>query len=67
VIAPTPLADALAQKAARIERCVARAREELAAASDFRDDQTRQDAAILNVQRAEQPLNSNFHLRTLDS
>lgn len=47
-----PLADALAQKATRIERCVARAREELAAASDFRQDQTRQDAAILNVQRA---------------
>lgn len=46
------LADALAQKAARIERCVARAREELAAASDFHRDQTRQDAAILNVQRA---------------
>lgn len=49
---PMPLADALAQKAARIERCVARAREELAAASDFHHDQTRQDAAILNVQRA---------------
>ncbi|HSX92253.1 MAG TPA: DUF86 domain-containing protein [Hydrogenophaga sp.] len=47
-----PLADALAQKAARLERCVARAREELAAATDFRHDQTRQDAAILNVQRA---------------
>lgn len=46
------LADALAQKAARIERCIARAREELAASSDFRQDQTRQDAAILNVQRA---------------
>ena len=47
-----PLADALAQKAARIERCVARAREELDAATDFAHDHTRQDAAILNVQRA---------------
>jgi len=46
------LADALAQKSVRLERCVVRAREELAAASDFREDFTRQDAAILNVQRA---------------
>ncbi|MCU0941796.1 MAG: DUF86 domain-containing protein [Hydrogenophaga sp.] len=46
------LADALAQKSARMERCVQRAREELAAAADFRADFTRQDAAILNVQRA---------------
>lgn len=46
------LADALAQKSARLERCVLRAREELAASADFREDFTRQDAAILNVQRA---------------
>ncbi|MCU0930124.1 MAG: DUF86 domain-containing protein [Burkholderiaceae bacterium] len=47
-----PIADALAQKAARLERCIARAREELRAASDFGADFTRQDAAILNVLRA---------------
>lgn len=46
------LADAIAQKAVRLERCVARAREELNASTDFRHDHTRQDAAILNVQRA---------------
>lgn len=46
------LADALAQKAARIERCVARAREELDASPSFLTDFTRQDAAILNIQRA---------------
>lgn len=46
------LADALAQKAARLERCVARARSEHAASADFAHDHTRQDAAILNVQRA---------------
>lgn len=48
----SPLLDALAQKAARLERCVRRAREEHQAASDFLRDHTRQDAAILNVQRA---------------
>lgn len=46
------LRDALAQKADRLERCIARAREERRAAADFRTDHTRQDAAILNVQRA---------------
>lgn len=46
------LADALGQKSVRLERCVRRAREELAAATNFRADCTRQDAAILNVQRA---------------
>ncbi|NWG74166.1 MAG: DUF86 domain-containing protein [Rubrivivax sp.] len=46
------IADALAQKAARLERCVARAREERGAAADFAADFTRQDAAILNVLRA---------------
>jgi uncharacterized protein YutE (UPF0331/DUF86 family) len=51
-LSTTLLRDALAQKAARLERCIARAREERAAATDFAGDQTRQDAAILNVQRA---------------
>lgn len=44
--------DVVLAKAAIIERCIARAREELAASLDFRTDLTRQDAAILNVQRA---------------
>lgn len=48
----TALADALAQKSARLARSVRRAREELAAAVDFMTDVSRQDAAILNVQRA---------------
>lgn len=39
-------------KAEIIERCIKRAREELAASSDFANDYTRQDAAILNVERA---------------
>ena len=46
------LIDALAQKASRVERCIARAREEHALASDFKADHSRQDAAILNLQRA---------------
>lgn len=46
------LIDALAQKASRVERCIARAREEHALASDFKTDHSRQDAAILNLQRA---------------
>ncbi|WP_295538112.1 DUF86 domain-containing protein [uncultured Pseudacidovorax sp.] len=46
------LVDALAQKSARLERCVRRAREELALAGNFHTDFSRQDAAILNVQRA---------------
>lgn len=44
--------DVLVNKAATIERCVKRAREEYAAAADFASDVTRQDAAILNIQRA---------------
>lgn len=45
--------DVLLNKAASIERCVARAREEYAKGPDtFENDQTRQDAAILNLQRA---------------
>ncbi len=39
-------------KAEIIERCIRRARDELAASSDFGADYTRQDAAILNVERA---------------
>lgn len=46
------LTDALAQKASRIERCIGRAREEHALAADFPTDRSRQDAAILNLQRA---------------
>lgn len=44
--------DVLLNKAAIIERSVARAREEYAASADFASDYTRQDAAILNIQRA---------------
>lgn len=45
--------DVLINKAATIERCVARAREEYLANPDtFATDFTRQDAAILNIQRA---------------
>ncbi|OQW64086.1 MAG: toxin-antitoxin antitoxin component [Proteobacteria bacterium HN_bin10] len=39
-------------KADIVERCIKRAREELAASQDFVVDYTRQDAAILNVERA---------------
>lgn len=45
--------DVLLNKAASIERCVARVREEYAAAGQaFATDYTRQDAAVLNIQRA---------------
>ncbi|MBF0153891.1 MAG: DUF86 domain-containing protein [Magnetococcales bacterium] len=45
--------DLLINKAASIERCVMRAREEYAKNPDtFAMDHTRQDAAILNIQRA---------------
>lgn len=45
--------DALLNKAATIERCVARAREEYdKEPASFENDHTRQDAAILNLQRA---------------
>ncbi|WP_163560959.1 DUF86 domain-containing protein [Halomonas sp. NO4] len=45
--------EVLLNKAAAIERCVARAREEYDKGPDsFTHDQTRQDAAILNLQRA---------------
>lgn len=56
--------DVLLNKAATIERCVARAREEYAAAGAlFETDDTRQDAAILNIQRAcEAALDKGQHL-----
>ena len=45
--------DVLLNKAAVIERCVARAREEYAInPTSFATNYTRQDAAILNIQRA---------------
>jgi uncharacterized protein YutE (UPF0331/DUF86 family) len=45
--------DVLVNKAATIERCVARAREEFERdPTTFATDFTRQDAAVLNVQRA---------------
>lgn len=45
--------DVLINKSATVERCVARAREEYARdPATFATDFTRQDAAILNVQRA---------------
>ncbi len=56
--------DVLVNKAATVERCVARALEEYNAAPDtFLTDFTRQDAAILNVQRAcEAVLDMGQHL-----
>lgn len=56
--------DVLINKAATIERCVARAREEYAKGADsFTIDHTRQDAAILNIQRAcEAALDMGQHL-----
>jgi len=56
--------DVLINKAASIERCVARAREEYQAdPAGFSDNHTRQDAAILNIQRAcEAALDMGQHL-----
>ncbi len=56
--------DVLINKAATIERCVARAREEYAKdPASFATDFTRQDAAILNIQRAcEAALDMGQHL-----
>ena len=56
--------DVLINKAATIERCVARAREEYAREpATFAGDFTRQDAAILNIQRAcEAALDMGQHL-----
>lgn len=56
--------DVLINKAATIERCVRRAREEYARdPATFPSDHTRQDAAILNIQRAcEAALDMGQHL-----
>lgn len=56
--------DVIINKAATIERCVARAREEYARnPATFAIDHTRQDAAILNIQRAcEAALDMGQHL-----
>ena len=56
--------DVLLNKAATIERCVARARQEYAAEGEhFATDFTRQDAAVLNVQRAcEAALDIGHHI-----
>jgi uncharacterized protein YutE (UPF0331/DUF86 family) len=56
--------DVLLNKAATIERCVARARDEYRRDPDtFASDFTRQDAAILNIQRAcEAALDLGQHL-----
>ena len=56
--------DVLINKAAVIERCVARAREEYASdPASFATSFTRQDAAILNIQRAcEAALDMGQHL-----
>jgi uncharacterized protein YutE (UPF0331/DUF86 family) len=56
--------DVLINKAATIERCVARARQEYARdPATFATDFTRQDAAILNIQRAcEAALDMGQHL-----
>lgn len=56
--------DVLLNKAATIERCVMRAREEYAADPDtFAQNHSRQDAAILNIQRAcEAALDMGQHL-----
>ncbi len=57
------LDDVLINKAASIERCVKRVREEYAASENFATDFTRQDAAILNIQRAcESALDMGQHL-----
>lgn len=56
--------DVLINKASSIERCVARAREEYDKnPTSFATDFTRQDAAILNIQRAcEAALDMGQHL-----
>ncbi len=57
--------DVVLNKVATIERCVTRAREEHQAAGEsFATDHSRQDAAILNVQRAcEAALDLGMHPR----
>lgn len=58
------LDDVIINKAATIERCVSRAREEYYKDVDhFAEDFTRQDAAILNIQRAcEASLDLGHHI-----
>ncbi len=60
--------DVLINKAAAIERCVRRAREEYERGPDtFATDSTRQDAAILNIQRAcEAALDMGQHIVRLE-
>ncbi len=61
--------DLLLNKAATIERCVRRAREEYTRdVASFGSDLTRQDAAILNIQRAcEAALDMGHHLIRRDA
>lgn len=61
--------DVLINKAATIERCVKRAREEYDRdPATFATDFTRQDAAILNIQRAcEAALDMGQHLYGVNS
>jgi uncharacterized protein YutE (UPF0331/DUF86 family) len=56
--------DVILNKAASIERCIKRVREEYTkAGSNFANDYSRQDAAILNIQRAcEAALDAGQHL-----
>jgi uncharacterized protein YutE (UPF0331/DUF86 family) len=56
--------DVVLNKCAMIERCVDRARQEYSAAGDhFATDLSRQDAAVLNIQRAcEAALDLGYHL-----
>ena len=56
--------DVLINKAANIERCIKRVREEyIKAGANFATDYSRQDAAILNIQRAcEAALDVGQHL-----
>jgi uncharacterized protein YutE (UPF0331/DUF86 family) len=56
--------DIVVNKVQSIQRCIIRAREELErAGSGFREDYTRQDAAILNITRAsEQAIDLANHL-----
>lgn len=60
--------DVLVNKAATIERCIRRVREEYAAAgAHFATDYTRQDAAVLNIQRAcEAALDMGQHILRRD-
>ncbi|MFO0875312.1 MAG: DUF86 domain-containing protein [Phycisphaerales bacterium] len=55
--------DVVAGKVASIERCLARVREETAEGTKVLDDQTVQDAVVLNIQRAcEQAIDLATHV-----